>query len=219
MKMHQFRGYVTLFSFVAAALLADFSHANLVTIDFDSLTGMSNSPGSSVPSSSQLSDQLLSSDGVVFSSGSSFVAVVNLGAGHATSGVNGIGGTNASGNLSYSSPINAAFFLPASPATLAVTNFVSVRADLIGAGGQITLEAFDIHGDSLATDTQVDLGGPTLEISAAGIHSVRFFSDSNNVAFDDFSFGTLQAVPEPSSLLLVGFAAVGLISRRRRPSK
>lgn len=191
-----------------------------VVIDFESFTGMSNIPGSPVPSASQLSAQLLTTDGVVFSSDSPFVAVVDFGGGTA-SGINGIGGVNASGDLDYGASIDAAFFLPASPATLAVTNFVSVRADLIGLGGLITLQAFDINGSLLTTDTEVDTDGPTLLVSAAGIHSVRFFGSTATEGFDDFSFGPLQAaqaVPEPACLAMLGSGVLCLLgfSRRRR---
>lgn len=196
-----------------------------VVIDFEGLAWMGNSPGSSVPSSAQLSSQFLATDGVVFSSDSPFVAVVNLGQNHATSGDLGIGGVDGLGHLNYGSPINAAFFLPTDTSTAAVTDFVSVRADLSGISGPITLQAFGVNGLVLATSTEDDQGGPTLMVAAAGIHSVRFFSSSGSVAFDDFSFGTLRpvaAVPEPASLSMLIGGALGLLgyasSRRRRPS-
>ena len=47
------------------------------------------------------SDQFLSTLGVSFSSGSPYVAAVGLGEGHATSGINGIGGTTPGGFLTY----------------------------------------------------------------------------------------------------------------------
>lgn len=57
--------------------VASTSYGNIV-IDFEPLPGMLNSPGL-VPSASQLSNQYLTTDGVVFSSTRSYVAVVNLG--------------------------------------------------------------------------------------------------------------------------------------------
>src|SRR6266536_5237359 len=64
--------------------------ASAATIDFENLPGMPNAIVP-VPVASQLSDQFLSTLGVRFSSGSPYVAVVNLG-GYATSGINAVGG-------------------------------------------------------------------------------------------------------------------------------
>jgi hypothetical protein len=41
-------------------------------------------------------------------------------------------------------PITASFFDPNNPSLPAVTNFVSLRGDLIGTGQSITLNAFDV---------------------------------------------------------------------------
>jgi len=67
-----------------------------------------------VPVAAQLSEQLLRSHGVVFTSesGMPYVAVVNLGLGHATSGTNGMGGVDAQNRLQYTTPVRANFFLP-----------------------------------------------------------------------------------------------------------
>jgi hypothetical protein len=62
------------------------SHAQDITLDFDSLPSMTYFSGNPVPAEAQLSDQYLSTDGIRFSSISNYVAVVDLGAGHATSG-------------------------------------------------------------------------------------------------------------------------------------
>src|SRR5688572_221428 len=73
------------------------------TVDFENFSGMSFFGGTPVPGFAQLSSQLLSSHGLLFGSESSspFVAVVFLGANHAVSGINGIGGVDSSGLLSY----------------------------------------------------------------------------------------------------------------------
>lgn len=198
-----------------------------VTIDFEGFTGMANSPNAAVPVAAQVSTQFLATDGVLFESGSPFIAAVNLGVNHATSGSKGIGGVAAAGTLSYSTPIDAAFFLPGEPATSGVTDFVSVRGDRNGVGGVVTLQAFDVDGLLLDTNTQTDSGGPTLQISALGIHSVTFFSATANVAFDDFSFGPVRAAPEPSSaaslgstmLCLIGISKSRIGGRRRLGSR
>lgn len=68
--------------------------AEPVTVDFESLASMTYWSGNPVPSATRLSTALLDSYGVVLSSESvnPYVAVVNLGVGHAPSGHNGIGG-------------------------------------------------------------------------------------------------------------------------------
>ena len=204
---------VALFSFAAPAVRGD------VLIDFEGFTGMANSPNSAVPAASQVSTQFLATDGVLFESGSPFIAAVSLGFGHASSGSRGIGGVTAAGKLSYSTPIEAAFFLPGDPATPGETDFVSVRGDLAGVNGVVTLQAFDRDGLLLDTNTQIDSGGPTLQISAVGIHSVMFFSGTANVAFDDFRFGPVRAVPEPGSVASLGtgmLCVIGIARCRRR---
>jgi len=204
---------VTFFSFAALAVRGD------VLIDFEGFTAMGNSPGAAVPAASQVSTQFLATDGVLFESGSLFIAAVNLGVNHATSGSKGIGGVTAAGTLSYSTPIDAEFFLPGDPATAGVTDFVSVRGDQHGVGGLVTLQAFDIHGLLLDTNTQLDSGGPTLQISTVGIHSVSFFSATANVAFDDFTFGPVRAAPEPSSAASLGSGMLCLIGISRCRSR
>ena len=109
--------------------------AQPVTINFEGFSGMRFDSGFPVPASSQLSNQLLLSQGLSFRSESTpYVAVVNLGVGHATSGSNGFGGADPSGNLSYTTPIRIEFFLPGSSGTPAATEFVSVRNDLSANG-------------------------------------------------------------------------------------
>ncbi len=192
------------------------------TVNFEAFPGMPNSPGSVVPGPSQLSTQLLSS-GVRFSSLSDYIAVVVLGAGHATSGTRGIGGTAANGTLSYAAPIRISFWDPTNSATFGVTNFVQIRGDLIPISGTITMRVFDPLGALLATVTLPDGGGTTLTYNGANVHSVEITGTSATVAFDDLQFGTVTAidgvtVPEPSSFALFAGGALLLagVARRRR---
>jgi hypothetical protein len=180
---------------------------------------MGNSPGAAVPAASQISTQVLATDGVLFESDSLFIAAVNCGVNHATSGSKGVGGVTAAGTLSYSTPIDAEFFLPGDLATPGETDFVSVRGDRNEVGGLVTFQAFDIDGLLLDTKTQIDSGGPPLQISAVGIHSVSFFSETANVAFDDFTFGPIRAAPEPSSAASLGGAMLCLIGISRCKSR
>jgi hypothetical protein len=195
--------------------------ASPLTIDFDppSLSGMSNSPGNPVPLSNQLSNQLQPTYGAVFSSAAGYVAVVDLGLGHAISSPNGIGGVNALGNLSYGTPITVSFFDPTNALVKAVTNFVEIRGDQKATFplGTATLTAFGIGGGFLGTFTAPDVaGGLTLSLSVPGIHSVRISETSATIAFDNLKFNPVTSVPEPASLMLLGagLAAIGIWRRK-----
>jgi hypothetical protein len=213
----------------ASALLlsAAMALAQPLTIDFEGLDGMTYFSGNPIPLQSRLSDQFLSTLGVRFSSGSPYVAVVNLGLGHATSGINGIGGATPADILTYDRnfPIVAMFFSPLAPNTPAVTDFVAVRIDQAGGSGfSVTLNAFDVTGSLVGFVTSPDIGGARLEISAPAIHSVQFLGTRDNfggVALDDFAFNPVTPVPEPSSFVLcaVGLAALWLARRRQVNTK
>lgn len=193
------------------------------TVNFDGFTGMPNSPGSLVPTVSQLSTQLLSS-GVRFASLSDYIAVVFLGAGHATSGAIGIGGTTAAGALSYSAPIRISFWDPANSLMKGTTNFVQIRGDMIPIAGTVTMRVFDPLGALLATVTVPDIGGSTLSFTGANVHLVEITGSSATVAFDDLQFGAVSpvagaTVPEPSSVALFAGGAIVLAAGRRRRSR
>jgi choice-of-anchor C domain-containing protein len=184
------------------------ARAALNVLNFDDLPGMPLFPvGASVPPDSQLSDQFLSSLGVRFSSGSPFVAVVELGLGHATSGVNGIAGSTSTGGSTFerSFPIVASFFDPKRPSVPATTDFVSLRIDQLGDSGlSVTLNAFDLHGALIDSFTTADIGGATLRVSGPGIHSVEYLGthDSGGTGVDDFSFDPVSSIPEPGTRAL-----------------
>lgn len=190
--------------------------ASPVVIDFEDLVGMTFFVGNPVPQESQLSDHYLNSLGVRFSSGDPYVAVVAMGLGHATSGINGLAGTDGNGLNTGVAPIAAAFFDPSNPSTRAVTDYVSLRGDLWGGGPPISLIAYGMDGNVLATDTKQDIGGATLTVSTPGIHSVRYINNGS-VGIDDFTFNApvAVAVPEPSTFALVGLAMTGLCFSRR----
>lgn len=189
------------------------SFAALVSIDFDSLDAMSNSPGSVVPVANRLSDQLVATTGARFSSGSGFVAVVDL-LSDTTSPPNLIGGTTPDGLLSYGTPVVVNFFDPSNTATPAITSFVEARGDPVPlAGATATLEAFDFRGILVGTDTATDsTDGLTLSVSAQNIHSIRIsqesaaFSFDGTIGLDDLRFETLIAVPEATPVPLLANA-------------
>ncbi|MFD1612781.1 PEPxxWA-CTERM sorting domain-containing protein [Sphingomonas tabacisoli] len=190
---------------------------------------MSNSPGAAVPAGSQLSNQFLATNGVTFSSGAGYVAVVDhvpgCGATCTPTPPNIIGGTAANGTLSYSTPITAAFFSTANTSLKATTGFVRVLGDKFPDGSIATLEAYGVGGNLLGS-VSVNEGnvfgqGADLSLSLAGIQSVRFYSNGATIGFDNFEFGELSAVPEPASwaLMIAGFAMTGLgVRRRARPA-
>lgn len=197
-----------------------------IVLDFEGVGAMNYLPyGVPIPSAARLASQFLSTVGVQFRSGSPYVAVVALGVGHATSGVNGLAGSTATGLLTYdgSAPLVASFFDPTAPLIAATTDFVSVRLDLQGTSGlSVTLRAFDVHGALLAAVTSPDVGGATLHVAMPGIHSVQYVGtvSFNGAAIDDFAFNpvtpVVTAVPEPSTCLLIGTGVVLALGRRRR---
>lgn len=191
---------VMVFALGAGAIQAD-----PIVLDFEGLTSMPSQSTYSIPLRAQLSDAFLEMYGVRFSSGSPYVAVVDLGPGHAISGVNGIGGSTPTGLLTYDRlhPVVASFFDPHNPSVPAITNFVSVRGDLIGTGQSITLKAFDVNGRLIAAVTVEDTGGALLAVTAPGIHSVHFLGtqDFGGVALDNFTFNPVTPFPPTSYAL------------------
>ena len=186
-------------------------YAQLVTNNFETLSGMFNSPGSAVPGSSMLSNQLAGVSGCVFRSegGAPFVAVVNLGSNHATSGTNGIGSVSSGGSLSYSAPIRITFVQPSAPSQPAIIDFVSIKNDLHPFGsGSVTLQAFGLDGTLLASASQVDDHVFTLSVTNPGIHSVLLSEVSGTVAYDDLTliFPTAQSTNFPPVFLSIASA-------------
>jgi hypothetical protein len=222
----------TLAAAAALTLSAAGAQANTV-ITFETMAdgvtpfpAMANSPGAAVPAGSQLSTQFLASNGVSFSSGAGYVAVVNhvagCGAPCTPTPPTIIGGTAANGTLSYGTPITAAFFSTANTATKATAGFVRVLGDKFPDGSTATLEAYGVGGNllgSVSVNEGTTFGqGADLSLTLAGIQSVRFFSNGATIGFDNFEFGELSAVvPEPASwaLMIGGFAIAGISVRRR----
>ena len=196
--------FLALAVLVPALVLASGERAGAGVITFESVpgvTGMAFLDGMPVPLDARLGAQLQLSDGVSFSSiaGSSivgYVALVNLGSGHATSGVNGIGGVDAANTLRYNSPVMITFTLPGDPSTPAITNFVSIRGDQFAVvGGSATMEAFDVNGLSLGSVTAADvMGGLTLSLTMPNIHSILLTQAPGSlIAFDDLTFNPLSS--------------------------
>jgi hypothetical protein len=164
------------------------AHAQLTVLTFEDIPGMPNGSGQPIPAASRLADQYLGASGVRFSSGSSFVAVVTHGA-NTPSGTRVIGGSTTGGALTYSNafPIVATFLDPAGTLRATVST-VSVRGDLSAVAGTKTLEAFDVNGTLIGTQTLQDSNTAPLTITVPGIHRVRMYSSSGTVGFDDLTF-------------------------------
>jgi hypothetical protein len=182
----------------AAAVDIDFENVPGVTAMGDYFDGMF-----VVPPESRLTNQLQLSRGVTFSSTAGYVALIFLNAhgtdGHATSGVNGIGGVDEFGVLRYHSPVIITFTLPGDPTTPAVTDSVSIRGDNFpNSNGFAMMEAFDVDGVLLKTTGWVpDTAGFTLGISVPNIHSVRITQTLSDIAFDDLHFNPLSRIGQP----------------------
>ena len=225
--------FKTTLGVLSAALFSTSVNAALVTINFESFTAMANNPGALVlPTGSagpRLSDQLQPTTGAVFSSvgGASYVAVVDLGPGaHAPSEPNAIGGvgtgSGAGGVLDYSVPIMVSFWDPSSPATKAVTDYVSIVGDKIPEAGKIlTLTAYGVNGNFLGAVMKADSsdGTPLYIDYLTGIHSITIESDTNTVAFDNLEFEEVTAVPVPAAVWLFGSGLLGLVAVSRRKTQ
>jgi hypothetical protein len=209
------------------------SAQTLFVIPFEGGPGMPNSPGNTtVPVECRISNQF-AFVGVLFSSGAGadYIAAVDLGTNHATSGTIGVGGATLTNTLTYSgSPLLLARFVdPLNPGNPFVTNLVSVRGDLQSAGATISMRAFNVANVLIGSVSAPDEGGTLLSINATGIHRVEI-DGTGTVAYDDFSFhapsapSASAAAPEPASLAMLALSAigglplVGAVVRRRRRS-
>ena len=179
------------------SLLTSRTLAQPILVDFELITGMGNSPGSTIPLESRLRDQYLASHGVRFSSGSPFIAVVIHGPG-TPSGTRIVGGSTPTGHLTYQSanPVVAEFFDATGTVPL-IVGTVSILGDLFSISGTKTFEAFNIGGDLIATQTLLDSSPLPLTLTVPGIHRVRAYSSSATIGFDDLRFDT-PVVPCPT---------------------
>ncbi|MBL9148566.1 MAG: hypothetical protein JNM94_07720 [Phycisphaerae bacterium] len=156
-------------------------HAAAADLDIDPLPGMPNTPGAPVRAASQLTNQFLG-QGVLLSSNGGFVAVAKGIGVHwfqSNEFQNGLGGTNAAGQLSYVSPVIFTFVDPASPTTAWATTSFSLYTDYIGIGAQCSLIAYDIDGaivdsDIKAEHSGVAATGTQYSVSGVGIAKVVF---------------------------------------------
>lgn len=199
-RVRQVRGAWLISRIVLALLLSGWALTGVraqsgpTVVDFEAIPGITALNGFGdgccvIPAGARLSTQLQMSHGVTFSSVAGYVAVARLGTGHATSGVNGIGGVNLANIIKYNSPVVITFTVPGSPSTPGLTDFVSIRGDRHPALGRATMQAFDAEGTLLATVSAADSSaGLTLTIATPGIHSIRVTQTQSDIAYDDLRF-------------------------------
>jgi hypothetical protein len=174
-----------------------------VVVDFESFYAMDYLSGYPIPEAARLSDQLAATDGVIFSSGAPYVAVVHCEPNCAPSGTHMIGGSTPEGILTYEGewPVVFTFVNPQHPETPAVTDYVSVRGDLwADSGMDIVLNAYNVNGVLVDSDQAFDAPGVTLTVTAPGIHRVEFLGthDWCGVALDDLTFNPVGG-PTPTA--------------------
>jgi hypothetical protein len=170
-----------------------------ITITFDDLlaTPTSNA-GHLVPQADRLSNQLISAYGIGFNSEAPYVAVANGGE-TAPSPPNFIGGVTADGILSYQKPVVFTFYAFDTSRPAIITHF-SVTGDLTGNGDTVTLFAYDLNGNIVATDTETDTaprGGTVWSVSGQGIHTVVWPgnpSEPGGIGLDNVTFTTPQPI-------------------------
>lgn len=181
--------------------------------------------GGGVEAAAQLTNQY-QSVGVLFNTigGAGYAALINLGAGHATSGTNGIGPVASTNTLDYTLVLDIFFVVPGTN-TPAVTGNVAISGDQIPIPGNLNFSAYDVNGGLLASGTAPDTAGGVYSLTAAGIHEFRISSTSGTVAYDDLTFGTPvaprapsspDATPEPASIVLTGIGLLGAAVRYAR---
>lgn len=182
-----------------------FATSKVNIIDFDDRPGLpTDYPPIFVSEEYRISTQYLSTHGVVFSSGSSWVPVLRIPPYQVPSAPNLIAGSRPNGYYTCSSefPVVAKFFYPNNPSRKATTDFVAITGNHLGAichGATlyITLKAYDSDGNEIGTTTKQDLGGTVLQIEAPGIHEVRFFGTADwlGVGIDNFTFSPIKNLP------------------------
>lgn len=193
--------------------------ATTITFDDNLPAGLTPNPsfseGAAVASSAQITNQF-ENLGIILTTanGANYAALVDLGAGHAVSGTNGIGAVSSAGDLEYRDDIDIFLVVPGTT-TPAETDYISIQGDEIPSGGQVYYTAYDVNGNLVASGQATDTAGGTYSLSAAGIHEFRLHSANGDVAYDNLSFDTpaapAAAAPEPASLGLGGAALAGIL--------
>lgn len=170
------------------------SGASTITFNSSLPAGLTPNPsfseGAAVVASAQITNQFANL-GIVLTTagGAPYAALVDLGAGHAVSGTNGIGAVSSAGNLDYALDLDIFLVVPGAN-TPAATDYISIQGDEIPSGGQVYFTAYDTSGNLVASGQATDTAGGTYSLSAAGIHEFRLHSQNDDIAYDNLSFDT-----------------------------
>jgi hypothetical protein len=217
---------------VIATLLYAETVSALTILDFEAplpvgLTAIDYHQGIVVPDSAKVTDQYIDM-GVRISD----AALVELGPGHAPSGINGLAGIDQFGEINYDAPVTFSFFSPLDGTTPATTDYFGYSPDLWGYSyNEITLTAYglddSIVGQISYTETGIFDPASPLTISGIGyfhkitIDSTLQYTYRGGIGIDMVRFEDLQvnSIPEPSTLLLLGLGIVGLIGSRIKRKK
>jgi len=218
------RAVVTLSVAFAGALAAAPAHATLLT--FEGLPASTNLAGAPNNPASILTTQFASL-GIVFGHPgvSTGVAVLNNTSGSLTD-PNAISGLDASGNLTANTAgdIYFRFVAPSNPSQGSVTGALSFAVG--DDGGDLDswiIRAFDLNDVLIDTQALAGNSHQIYSLSMPGIHRIWIQNTTGTTfgyAVDNLEFATPDdtAIPEPTSMILLGMGLAGMsASRRKRP--
>lgn len=193
---------------IACLAAAMSGHSATNVIDFESplpggLVAATHSHLAPVPSGAIVSTQYVGLGLIMHGA-----ALENLGSGHASSGVNSIGGMDSQGRFNSGASITITFVSPADGTTPATTDFFSVMPDLLNNSDNSTVvSGYAVDGTLLGSATYQETGSitpafPILLRNIGRIHRVVISPTLHDAAlggggiqFDLLTFTTVR--PEP----------------------